>query len=178
MRATQIRKDINSKKLREEAKGEKVSKVCRRLLGIAHLLEGGSRKEAEVIACISTSNFRIWLARFNEHGIEGLRDKKSTGRPTKLTKMIKEEFKEKVLNGPSEEEGIIRYRLVDLQKFLKEKHEISIGISGVWNLLQELNLTWKTGRQRHPESDEATQEDFKKNFRIRSKLFKKKTQKK
>ncbi len=61
-----------------------------------------------------------------------------------------EKLKSKVLSGPGADEGLVRYRIVDLQRFLREEHEISMGISGIWYNLQELNLTWKTGRQRHP----------------------------
>lgn len=66
------------------------------------------------------------------------------------------------MEGPRAEEGLARYRIVDLQRFLKEEHGITMGVSGIWYVLQDLNLSWKTGRQRHPKSDEATQEAFKK----------------
>ncbi len=34
--------------------------------------------------------------------------------------------------------------------------------SGIWYTLQQLDLSWKTGRQRHPKSDDAVQDAFKK----------------
>ncbi len=159
---TRLRKDIKSETLREEAKKEKDGSMCRRLLGIAHLLEGGSRQEAQKIACLTINTFRTWMKRFNEQGIPGLRSKKSPGRPVIISQKIEEKLKEKVLAGPSLEEGLVRYRIADLQKFLKEDHQISIGISGLWYNLRDLNLSWKTGRQRHPKSNEEAQETFKK----------------
>jgi transposase len=159
---TRLRQDIAAIKLREEAKKEKNSGMCRRLLGIAHLLETGNRQEAQQIACLTVNTFRTWMKRFNEEGIAGLRAKKSPGRPLALSKEKKEALRKKVLEGPSPEEGLVRYRLCDLQDFLKEEHQISLCTSGVWNHLQELKLTWKTGRQRHPKSDEEAQEAFKK----------------
>ena len=100
--------------------------------------------------------------RFNECGIEAIRSYKSTGRPVKITDTIREKLKEKVVTGPSEAEGLARYRIVDLQEFLLKEHNIKMTQSGIWYTLQELNLTWKTGRQRHPKSDDAVQEAFKK----------------
>ena len=44
----------------------------RRLLGIIHLLEGGSRNEAQAKLQLSINNFRHWIVRFNEYGIVGL----------------------------------------------------------------------------------------------------------
>lgn len=162
MRATEIRKDIEAKELREAAKKEKNSRIVRRLLGLAHLLEGGSRSEAQKISCLNINNFRRWIQRFNAEGIEGLEAKTSPGRPPKLPPEVAKQLKEKVLEGPQAEEGLARYRIIDLQRFLKEEHGITMGMSGIWYVLQDLNLSWKTGRQRHPKSDEATQEAFKK----------------
>lgn len=164
-----MRRDISALALRQEAKTEKDSKVCRRLLGIAHLLEGGSRQEAEEIACLRVSNFRVWLKRFNELGIAGLRNKKAPGRLPIMSFQVQEALKKKVLEGPGTSEEIVRYRLVDLQKFLQEEHQVSMCLSGLWYQLQELGFTWKTGRQRHPRSEEEIQEAFKKTFPRRSK---------
>ena len=162
MRPTEIRQDIKAEVLRQTAKLEKDGGMCRRLLGIAHLLEGGSRSECHKISCLTVNTFRMWIQRFNRGGIEGLRSKKQTGRPCKLTTEVEQALRAKVLQGPSEKEGLVRYRLVDLQKFLKEEHNVSMGESGIWYVLQSLGLSWKTGRQRHPKSDGEAQEAFKK----------------
>jgi transposase len=159
------RKDIGLEELREILKKEKDAKVYRRLLGIIHLLEGGSRKEAEQKAHLSVNVFRNWILRFNKHGIEGLRSIKQTGRPAKISEEVAQDLMKKVLEGPCEEESLVRYRLVDMQEYLKKEHKISIALSGIWEALTDLKLSWKTGRQRHPQSDKAAQDDFKKNLR-------------
>lgn len=164
---TRLRKDIEASTLRIAAKKETNAGMSRRLLGIAHLLEGGTREEAHKIACLTINIFRIWMKRFNESGIEGLRSKKSTGRPPKISKEIKEELKKKILDGPDKRKGLVRYRIVDLQNMLKENYDIKIGSSGLWYILQELDLTWKTGRQRHPKSATDTQETFKKTLKTK-----------
>ena len=165
MRPIEVRDDIPSEVLRKAAKSERDGEVCRRLLGIAHLLERGSRSEAQKIACLTVNTFRTWIQRFNVQGIEGLRSKKSSGRPPKLTSEVESKLREQVISGPLSEEGVVRYRLVDLQTFLQKEHGLSISISGVWRQLQRLGLTWKTGRQRHPKSDEQIQEAFKKTLK-------------
>jgi transposase len=162
MEAIKVREDIGAVELREVAKREKKGRVCRRLLALAHLLEGGSREEAEKIACLTSSNFRVWVKRYNELGIEGLVDIKPPGRPHKMSDKVKEELRTKVLKGPSKGEKIVRYRLVDLKNYLEKEHKIRMGLSGIWYELKGLKLSWKTGRQRHPKSEEAIQEAFKK----------------
>ena len=166
MRAVEIRKDIPGIDLRISAKKEKDGTMCRRLLGIAHLLDGGSRTEAQKIACLTVNIFRIWIRRFNEQGIEGLRSKKASGRPVKIAQPLEKLLKEKILKGPTPEEGLVRYRIVDIQRFLKEEHGVIMGLSGIWYKLQEFDLTWKTGRQRHPKSSEEAQDVFKKTLKM------------
>jgi len=161
MKATEVRKDISVSELRRHAKTEKNARVSRRLLGMAHLIETGNRHEAQVIACLTINTFRTWIKRFNEEGIAGLFSRKAPGFIHKLTPEIKQKLKEKIVSGTSEE-GLVRYRIVDLQSFLKNDHAIDMSLSGVWYTLRDLNLSWKTARQRHPLSKKETQDAFKK----------------
>jgi transposase len=162
MRLINLRSDIASSEIRAAAKKEKCAKMCRRLLAISALRDGCTRQEAEKIACLTPNVFRTWVKRFNENGIESIRSYKSTGRPIKLTDNIREKLKEKVNAGPSETEVLSRYRIIDLQEFLLSEHNIKMTQSGIWYTLQQLDLSWKTGRQRHPKSDDAVQDAFKK----------------
>ena len=168
MRPLEVRKDISEQEMREAAKKAGSAAMCRRILGLAHMVGGGIREEAQKIACLTTSNFSIWIKRFNAEGMSCFEPRTSPGRPPKLTSEVEKELRDKVVQGPSEEAGIVRYRLVDLQAFLKEQHNIDVGISGLWRILNGLGLTWKTGRQRHPKSDEEAQEAFKKTLKISS----------
>lgn len=166
MKPIQLRDDISAVSLRARAKGEGNAKVCRRLLAIAHLLDGGSSKEGREIACLSDMPFRRWIHRFNAMGIEGLNKHKHPGRVPKIDKNLAEALKAKVLQGPGKEEGIVRYRLVDLQLHLQNVHQICVGQSTIWYKLQDMRLTWKTCRQRHPKSNDVMQETFKKTLLI------------
>lgn len=158
------RTDISSEKLRIHLKKIKNARVYRRLLGIIHLLEGGSRNEAQAKADLTVNNFRHWIRRFNEHGVDGLQSAKPTGRPLKINREAREALRAKVLAGPSADDGLVRFRLIDLQDYLKKEYGVSIALSGVWEALAEMKLSWKTGRQRNPKSDEVVQEEFKKNL--------------
>jgi transposase len=162
MRAIEVRKDISATEVRKAAKRESSSAVCRRMLGMAHLVEGGSRLGAQEIACLTVNVFRTWIRRFNAQGIKGLISKKSPGRPVKMSHQIELRLKKKVLDGPTKDEGLVRYRIVDLQEFLKKECSISMCGSGIWYKLQSMDLSWKTGRQRNPNSSREVQEAFKK----------------
>jgi len=162
MKPIQLRTDIPHTELYLFAKSERNAKLCKRLLGIAHLLENGTLSEARKIACLSEAAFRVCVHKFNNAGIPGLKSRKPTGRPLKLTEQVAESLKTKALSGPDKASGVVRYRVADLQKYLAEEHKVKMCKSGVWYKLQQLGLSWKSCRQRHPKSDESTQETFKK----------------
>lgn len=166
MKRIQLRDDISATSLRVLAKGEKNAKTSRRFLAIAHLLDGGSAKGAQEIACLSEMPLRRWIHKFNAKGSDGLKRHKHAGRTPKINTDLGEVLKAKVLAGPSKDEGRVRYRLVDLQEHLQSEHQVYAAKSTIWYKLQELRLTWKTCRQRHPKSNDVVQEDFKKNCLI------------
>src|SRR5450432_2469404 len=104
MKPIQLRQDIRAVNLRALAKVEQNAKICRRLLAIAHLLDGGSSKDGCKIACLSDMPFRRWLHRFNAAGVEGLKNKKMPGRRPKIDENLAAALRAKVLAGPSTEE--------------------------------------------------------------------------
>ena len=81
--------------------------------------------------------------------------------------MYAEALRAKVLEGPTKEEHIVRYRLVDLQQHLQSAHQVVVRQSTIWYRLQQMKLTWKTCRQRHPKCSEDVQENFKKTLPVR-----------
>lgn len=105
------------------------------------------------------------MKRFNPFGIEGLSAKRPPGRNCTLSIEMQNVLIHKLLTPPKK--NVVRYRLIDIQSFLKEAFEISLSISGVQNMLKNLGFSWKSGRQQHPKSSEQIQADFKKNLAIR-----------
>src|ERR1700752_4993639 len=65
--------------LRRLARGES-GRVCQRVLMIANMLEGMEHEEAARLAGLSRSAAYEWHNRYEEDGIEGLRDRPRPGR--------------------------------------------------------------------------------------------------
>jgi len=87
-RAVPIRTDISAAELRRRAKIETDGRASRRMLAPwpvgAAALEGASREDAARLAAMDRQSLRDWAHRFNAEGIEGLRDRPHTGRPSRL----------------------------------------------------------------------------------------------
>jgi transposase len=155
----ELRKDIPSKELYKRAKKETNPKIRSRMLGIAALLDGHTRTHACLLAGISNCNLIIWMKRFNEEGIEGLRGKKMRGKKSNWTAEIENFLKEKALEGASfEKDKRVTYRLKDFQAMILEKFGVKYGISTIWYALKRLGLSWVSVRPKHPKTDPVAQE--------------------
>ena len=166
--AIALRKDISSKELYEQAKKETNPKVRSRMLGIAALIDGQSRPYACLLAGVTRCNMIIWIKRFNEYGIEGLQEKKMLGKKSSWPKEAEQFLKAKALEGASfEKDKRVAYRLEDFQKLLYDAFGIRYGISTIWYALKRLGLSWISVRQKHPKTNLAAQEEFKKKPLIR-----------
>ena len=94
--------------------------------------------------------------------MEGLQDKEGKGRKRKLSSEHEEEFRKRV---EELQEGLTggRVRGEDVQVLLKEKFCIDYALPSVYHVLERCGLSWISARSKHPKSDPASREEFKKN---------------
>ncbi len=135
------------------------------MLAIALVLEGRSRAEAARSCGMDRQTLRDWVHRYNAEGPAGLLDRRGPmGPKPRLTAEQEAQVAAWVEAGPDPalHGGLVRWRRVDLRdliarEFGAEFHERSIG-----KLLRRLDFRRLSVRPRHPESDPAAQEAFKK----------------
>lgn len=159
-----IRTDIPAEELRRLARQESNGRVACRLLALANALDGMSREEAARQAGMDRQTLRDWVLRFNAEGVDGLRDRPKSGRPTWLDDGQLATLKALVLRGPDpERDGVSTWRAKDLCRMVEERFGVSYTENGMLRLLHELGLSWQKARPVHPEADPTAQERFKKN---------------
>src|SRR6516165_6934970 len=74
-------------------------------------------------ACLSAAY--EWHNRYEEGGIEGLRDRPRPGRQPRVDAVTSARFKERIVAGAVlERDGVVAFRGVDAQRILKEEFEI------------------------------------------------------
>lgn len=164
--AVSIRDDIPAEDLRRLARRETDGRVACRLLGLANVLDGMKRTEAAGRAGMDRQTLRDWVIRFNAEGIEGLRDRAKSGRPTWLDDGQLAALKALVLRGPDpERDGVSAWRAKDLCRIVEDRCGVSYTENGMLRLLHDLGLSWQKARPIHPEADLKAQARFKKNSR-------------
>lgn len=157
------RTELSAAELRREARGAQDGDQARRLLALALVLEGHPRGEAARHTGMDRQTLRDWVIRYNEAGVEGLRDRPRPGRPPRLAAVQLAELARLVEAGPDIKlHKVVRWRCVDLQAQIKARFGVEVSERHVGRLLKRLKFTRLSLRPRHPQADEAAQETFKK----------------
>jgi transposase len=163
MCALAIRDDIGPQELRRRARQESDGRVAARLIAIANALEGMDRASAARLAGMDRQTLRDWVHRYNEEGIAGLSNRPPPGRSPKLSEGQMAALKAVVLAGPDPAvDGVVRWRIVDLCRWVAERWGVSYSETGMLRLLWSLDLSHRKTRPRHPQTDEKAQQAFKK----------------
>jgi transposase len=88
-------------------------RVCQRVLMIANMLEGMEHEEAARLAGLSRSAAYEWHNRYEEDGIEGLRDRPRPGRQPRVDAVTSARFKERIVAGAElQRDGVVAFRAV------------------------------------------------------------------
>ena len=158
-----IRDEVPAAQLRRLARHETNGRVACRLLALANVLDGMSREAAAARAGMNRQTLRDWVIRFNAEGIEGLRDRPKSGRPTWLDEGQLAAFKALVLRGPDpERDGVSTWRAEDLCRIVEDRFGVSYTENGMLRRLHDLGLSWQKARPIHPAADPKAQARVKK----------------
>jgi len=158
-----IRTDRDAAELRRLARRERDGRVSARLLALANALDGLSREEAARLVGMTGQTLGDWVHRYNEEGVEGLRDRPRPGRPCALDEGQQAALKAIILKGPKlKRDDCVAWRARDLCDVVERRFGVRYAENGMLRLLKGLDLSWQKARPVHPEADPMAQERFKK----------------
>jgi len=132
-----------------------------RFLALSHFQEGCSRTDIAKFLKVSRASVNKWVTQYHLLGLEGLNDKKTTGRPFRLSKEQHDQLIEYVTTHSKSELGG-RLNGSDIQRYIEDKFSVNYHLSSVYKLLHKLGFSWITSRSKHPKQSVEAQEDFKK----------------
>jgi transposase len=160
-----LRTDFSAGALRQLAKRAEDADQTRRLLALAAVLDGMSRKAAAEIGAMDRQTLRDWAHRFNDKGPEGLINAKAPGAVPKLSPVQKQELKRIVEAGPDPaRDGVVRWRCVDLRRVIRERFDVDLDEVSIGRILKELGFAHVSPRPQHPKQDPQAIAAFKKTF--------------
>lgn len=159
------RGDLDAAGLRQAASRSRDGDAVRRMLALALVLEGASRKQAAEQCGMDRQTLRDWVHRYNEKGLEGLTSLASPGAPSRLNGVQQAEVLQLVLDGPDlKTHGVVRWRRIDLSREIEQRFGVRLAERSVGTLLHRLGQRRLSVRPAHPRRDAAAQEAHKKTF--------------
>lgn len=165
-KALQVHTDLAPSDFKRLIHRESDGRVRQRLTGIMHVASGKTVPVAARAIGLHERKLCNWVHRFNAEGIEGLKDRPRSGRPHQLTDAQKQSFKERIEAGPTEDDGVVRFRWQEFMTILNTEYDANYtSPTGVLDVAHSLGLSWMTPRQIHPKSDDAKKVEFKNDFR-------------
>lgn len=157
------RKDLTSTGLRLAAGKTSDAPAARRMLALALVLEGADRETAARSCGMERQTLRDWVHRYNAEGLAGLCNRRSSGRPPRLTAEQKAVLAAQVEQGPDPKtDGVVRWRRIDLKRWIEAEFGIVLHERTVGKHLAALGLRRLSVRPQHPKADPAAQVAFKK----------------
>lgn len=128
-------------------------------------------KTAPEIACLlgyTRRTIQNWIYAYNREGIEGLKESSGRGNKSKLNEDQIQWLRQRIEQGPTDEDKVCVFHAVDIQRIIKEQFGISYHVRSVRKLLKRLGYSYVSSRPEHPRGDPDKRETFKKKSVIRS----------
>ena len=140
-----------------------------RLLGMQMVKDGKRLTHIAATLGMHYTTIKAWIKRFIKRELDGLKDLPGRGQKPFFPRDQRDKLAEQIEMLQQKKNGG-RTTGKDIQKLLKEKWNVEYGLGGVYCLMEKYKIVWITGRSKHPKSDLARQEEFKKNSKMRSNL--------
>lgn len=131
-----------------------------RLRAVELAIAGKPTLEIAAVLGRSRRFVQDWCDVYRDHGLEAVTPKRQPGRPTKLPAAQHTAFKQRVLDGPRESDGVCTLRGRDFQRILEQEFGVSYQLSGVYDLLHRMGLSVLVPRPQHRKSDPEAQKQW------------------
>jgi transposase len=140
-------------------RGEKYIYRC---LACHYIQSGKNYDETSQIIKYSRNSIMLWVKQFCEGGIKSLLGiKAGRGRKAKLSSDLKQEFSEAIVS-LQESRGGGRVIGKDIVKFVEKQYGVKYTLSGMYDVLSRMGMSWVSARSIHPKTNIEKQEAFKK----------------
>ena len=143
------------------AKTHKSVRMRLRFLTLAHFQEGETRTAIAKFLKVSRTSVNKWISQYHQHGMSGLVDKKTPGRPYALSSCQRQQLIEFITKESKSEQGG-RLNGTDIQRYINDNFQVHYHLSSVYRLLHKIGFSWVTSRSKHPKQSAEAQETFKK----------------
>lgn len=137
--------------------------VGMRLYAVYQVAKGQPSRKLEDVYNTSFKQITNWVHRFEEQGLEGLKDKPGRGRKGKLTQAQKGQIATVLKDEPPTKYGFNTATWTGplLIAWVKKEFGIEYKKAQIYNIIHALGFSYQKGKGIFPEADLKKQEEFK-----------------
>jgi len=139
---------------------EKGAEQRDRLRAVSLALQG--RETLDIVDQLGRSRAFVqrWVYAYRDGGLDAIRAKKPTGRPSRLSPAERMAFAARVAGGAQPKDDVSTLRAKQFRQILKLEFGKAYSLSGVYDLLHQLGFSRLQPRPRHPKNDPAAMRRF------------------
>ena len=142
--------------IRREENGKQRDRFRMVLLALA----GEQKLRIASLLGVAKSTVENWVYAYRDGGIDALWPGKAPGATPRLTPQEQEAFRQRVLDGPREEDGVCTLRGKDVLRILNDEFGAEYSLNGVYALLHRMGFSCLSPRPRHEKNDPEAMEAF------------------
>jgi transposase len=152
--------------LERKFKSEEDLRVKSRMQIVIFLREGKTQREVSAELRLSTGIVPYWKKRFEQRGIDGLKDRFGRGRKSMLDKKQLKELSSAIDNGLQMKDGYKRgFKTKDVRELIKSNFGINYTTRNCLKILRRQGYTLKVPRPRNKSRNQNDVDKFKRRFK-------------
>lgn len=153
----------SSEQIRELFNRDERYTIGIRLYAVYQVSVGQSTRKLEILYNTSFKQICNWVHRFEESGIDGLKDKPKSGRNPRLSEENLNELSNVLQNNRPDEFGYntATWNGPILKEYIEKHYHVTYKKAQVYNILKQLGYTYQKGKAKYPEADEQKRNEFK-----------------
>jgi transposase len=146
-------------------------KIGLRLYAVYQVSLGQSSRKLEVLYNTSYKQITNWVHRFEEEGIDGLRDRPGRGRKSRLSNSQLDKISHMISHETPSEYGYNTDTWTGpiLISWIRSNFNIEFKKAQIYNIINKMGFSYQKARGFYPEADAQKQEEFKEMLKKTSK---------
>jgi len=143
-------------------RAEPDGKARDRIRVVAMAKAGQTTPQIVQVLKVPRRSVQRWVARYNDQDVAGLHHHAGAGAKPRLKADQHERLRARLDAGPTKGDGTCAWSGAAIVELLSREFNVVLKRDAVYKLLHRMNYSWLCPRPRHPKSDAAAQDAFKK----------------
>ena len=152
-----VKEHLSLKRLKQLEREENEAGRAKRLRIVILAMQGWTAPAIGMAVGLSRRVCQQWVYRFNEHGLDGLQDRRGWATRPMLSAEQEEQMRKRLDTGPTQEDRVCSLRGANIQSILESEFGVRRSLSAVYNLLHGLGYSYLRPRPKHYKSDPKAQ---------------------